>query len=237
MEVELFSGTYIYRMGRKAKITAVPIDQEEAIAPQVVDEEVKNDAQHMTEIINEMNAPEGLFVARMSTCSVEETPAEEAPAETPIVVSKAKAKRASKAKPAVVVEPVLTLSLPEGSQTKGQVSDQREVEVTASLDEVEAVVTLPLPGELKVDTKVACPDCGKQMSAKTLKYSHGPNCSAKKQKQEVEDQRDEEESQPNIVRNPLTEAILDNWKETRCTRLARAVRRQEMVDRLIQNAF
>ena len=36
-----------------------------------------------------------------------------------------------------------------------------------------------------MDTKVACPDCGKQMSAKTLKYSHGPNCSSKKQKQGV----------------------------------------------------
>ena len=192
-------------MGRKAKITAIPINKEEDVSQQVHDDEVKNDAQHMTDIINEVNAP-------VLAHSVEEDQID-----TPIVVTKAKAKRASKAKPAVVVEP--------------------EVEVTASLDEVEAVVTLPLPGELKVDTKVACPDCGKQMSAKTLKYSHGPNCSSKKQKQWVADQRDDEESQPNIVRNPLTETILDNWKETRCTRLARAVRRQEMVDRLIQNAF
>ena len=206
MEVELFSGTYyIYkRMGRKAKITAVPIDQEEEIAQQVDDDEVKNDAQHMTDIINEVNTPEGLFVAQ-----------EEDQNETPIVVTKAKAKRASKAKPAVVVEP--------------------EVEVTASLDEVEAVITLPLPEELKVDTKVACPDCGKQMSAKTLKYSHGPNCSSKKQKTNT-DQK-EEESQPNIVRNPLTEALLDHWKEQKCTRAARAVRRQEMVEKLMQHAF
>ena len=188
-------------MGRKAKITAIPINKEEDVSQQVHDDEVKNDAQHMTDIINEVNAP-------VLAHSVEEDQID-----TPIVVTKAKAKRASKAKPAVVVEP--------------------EVEVTASLDEVEAVVTLPLPGELKVDTKVACPDCGKQMSAKTLKYSHGPNCSAKKQKQWVE----EESTKTDIVRNPLTEAILDNWKETRCTRLARAVRRQEMVDRLIQNAF
>ena len=204
MEVELFSGTYyIYkRMARKAKITAVPIDQEEEIAPQVDDDEVKNDAQHMTDIINEVNAP-------VLAHSVEEDQID-----TPIVVTKAKAKRASKAKPAVVVEP--------------------EVEVTASLDEVEAVVTLPLPGELKVDTKVACPDCGKQMSAKTLKYSHGPNCSSKKQKTNT-DQK--EESQPNIVRNPLTEALLDHWKEQKCTRAARAVRRQEMVEKLMQNAF
>ncbi len=43
-------------MGRKAKITAVPIDQEEEITPQG-DDEVKTDAEHMTDIINEVNAP------------------------------------------------------------------------------------------------------------------------------------------------------------------------------------
>jgi hypothetical protein len=204
MEVELFSGTYyIYkRMGRKAKITAIPINKEEDVSQQVHDGEVKNDAQHMTDIINEVNAP-------VLAHSVEEDQID-----TSIVVTKAKAKRASKAKPAVVVEP--------------------EVEVTASLDEVEAVITLPLPEELKVDTKVACPDCGKQMSAKTLKYSHGPNCSSKKQKTNT-DQK--EESQPHIVRNPLTEALLDHWKEQKCTRAARAVRRQEMVEKLMQHAF
>ena len=36
--------------------------------------------------------------------------------------------------------------------------------------------------EPKGEDQVGCPDCGKQMSAKTLKYSHGPNCSSKKQK-------------------------------------------------------
>ena len=106
--------------------------------------------------------------------------------------------------------------------------------VTAAPVEPEVVdAEVVVAVEPKVDAKVACPDCGKQMSAKTLKYSHGPNCSSKKQKQGDE----EESTKTDIVRNPLTEAILDNWKETRCTRLARAVRRQEMVDRLIQNAF
>ena len=90
--------------------------------------------------------------------------------------------------------------------------------------------------ELKMDTKVACPDCGKQMSAKTVKYSHGPNCSSKK-KQTNTDQNEEEESQPNIVKNPLTEALLDHWNDHKCTRAARAVRRQEMVDKMMQNAF
>ena len=205
-------------MGRKAKIVAVSIDKEEEVAPQV-DEEVKTDAQLMTEIINEVNAPEGLCLVQE-----EEVPVVEDQCEAPVVVAKAKAKRVSKAKPIVTTAPV-----------EPEVVD---AEVVVAVDAIEPVVVEP-----KVDAKVACPDCGKQMSAKTLKYSHGPNCSSKKQKQgvftqEVTDQRDDEEStKTDIVRNPLTEAILDNWKETRCTRLARSVRRQEMVDRLIQNAF
>jgi hypothetical protein len=192
-------------MGRKAKIVAVSIDKEEEVAPQV-DEEVKTDAELMTEIINEVNAPEGLCLVQE-----EEVPVVEDQCETPVVVAKAKAKRVSKAKTIVTAAPV-------------------EPEVV----DAEVVVAVePVVVEPKVDAKVACPDCGKQMSAKTLKYSHGPNCSSKKQKQGDE----EESTKTDIVRNPLTEAILDNWKETRCTRLARAVRRQEMVDRLIQNAF
>ena len=192
-------------MGRTAKIVAVSIDKEKEVAPQV-DEEVRTDAQLMTEIMHEVNAPEGLCLVQD-----EEVPVIEDQGETPVVVAKAKAKRVSKAKTIVTAAPV-------------------EPEVV----DAEVVVAVePVVVEPKVDAKVACPDCGKQMSAKTLKYSHGPNCSSKKQKQ-----GDEEESTgTGIVRNPLTEAILDNWKETRCTRLARAVRRQEMVDRLIQNAF
>ena len=193
-------------MGRKAKIVAVSIDKEEEVAPQV-DEEVKTEAQLMTEIINEVNAPEGLMV-RMESVPEEEIPLVEDQVETPVVVAKAKAKRVSKAKPIVTAAPV-----------------EHEV--------VDAEVVEPVVVEPKVDAKVACPDCGKQMSAKTLKYSHGPNCSSKKQKQWDE----EESTKTDIVRNPLTEATLDKWNETRCTRAARAVRRQEMVDRLIQNAF
>ena len=199
-------------MGRKAKIVAVSIDKEEEVAPQV-DEEVKTEAQLMTEIINEVNAPEGLCLVQEEEVPAAPSlagmqPVVEDQGETPVVVAKAKAKRVSKAKPIVTAAPV-----------------EHEV--------VDAEVVEPVVVEPKVDAKVACPDCGKQMSAKTLKYSHGPNCSSKKQKQGDE----EESTKTDIVRNPLTEAILDNWKETRCTRAARAVRRQEMVDRLIQNAF
>ena len=76
---------------------------------------------------------------------------------------KARAKRVSK-KEAVMTEP--------------------EVEVTSSFDEVQAEVVMPKQ-EPYVEPKVACPDCGKKMSAKTLKYSHGPNCVIHKQKQSL----------------------------------------------------
>ena len=139
-------------MPRKAKITAVPIEQQVESIPSG-DDEAKTDAQQMTDIINEVNMPVNTSsdedsLAQASDASNSQKEQEE---EAPIVVAKANAKRASRAKPAVVVDVV-----------------EPEVEVTASLDEVEAVITLPLPEELKVDTKVACPDCGQQMSAKTL---------------------------------------------------------------------
>ena len=108
-------------MGRKAKITAVPIEQQVESIPSG-DDEAKTDAQHMTDIINEVNTP-------VNTSSDE---------------------------------------------------DQKEHDAVEHVEVAPVVQEEAVP---KVDTKVACPDCGKQMSAKTLKYSHGPNCSAKKQKQ------------------------------------------------------
>ena len=77
----------------------------------------------------------------------------EAVSDAPVVV-KPKAKRASRAKPKD--EPV---------------KEEPKEEPKEELKE-----------EPKGEDKVACPDCGKQMSAKTLKYSHGPNCSSKKPK-------------------------------------------------------
>jgi hypothetical protein len=234
MERELFCGTYyIYkRMGRKAKTTAVPIEQQVESIPSG-DDEAKTDAQRMTDIINEVNMP----VNTSSDEDQKEAPLIEDLVDVP--VAKAKAKRASRVKPAVVVEVV-----------------EPEVEVTASLDEVEAVITLPLPEELKVDTTVVCPDCGKQMSAKTLKYSHGPNCSAKKQKQGDEEFASTLRVAKQVVQeiggeheastlyafamlealNNVPEHVIEHHIRTR-QRASRAVRRQEMVEKLMQHAF
>ena len=137
-------------MPRKAKVQAVPVD------PAVEDSQ-----------------PEGLMVARevveektdaeqltdvinevKAEATVAPTPEVEVEAEAP-VEAKPKAKRAPKAK-AKAVAPVEDTPPPV-------------VEVPPAIPVAEAKVE---------EAKVACPDCGKQMSAKTLKYSH--KCSTAK---------------------------------------------------------
>ena len=149
---------------------------------------------------------------------------------------KARAKRVSK-KEAVMTEP--------------------EVEVTSSFDEVQAEVVMPKQ-EPYVEPKVACPDCGKKMSAKTLKYSHGPNCVIHKQKQS---QEDEEYAKLSHTAKQLAQEVggesgasalhaigmldsLNNFSnhdikqhiQSRA-RAERATRREAMVANLVKNAF
>ena len=191
-------------MPRKAKITAVPVEQ--VFTHMVADQmELKTDAEQMTDIIKEVNTAPQSDAPLLNT--------EEEVVEQP----KARAKRSPSRGPSVRLkhkviepepEPVLTL----------QVSDQREPEVQAELP-VEQV---------KVEAKVECPDCGKMMSQKTLRYSHGPNCVAKKEKPQQEDN---------------TQSVSDDWVEHEVQRRLygrreeRATRREAMVAKLIQSAF
>ena len=128
---------------------------------------------------------------------------------------KARAKRASKKEPDFI-EP--------------------EVEVTSSLDEVQAQVVMPKQ-EPYVEPKVACPDCGKKMSAKTLKYSHGPNCVIHKQKQQMPS----EDSSPNEIER--MQSVSNEWIEHEVQRRLngrrddRATRREAMVAKLLKYAF
>ena len=149
---------------------------------------------------------------------------------------KARAKRVSK-KEAVMTEP--------------------EVEVTSSFDEVQAEVVMPKQ-EPYVEPKVACPDCGKKMSAKILKYSHGPNCVIHKRKQS---QEDEEYAKLSHTAKQLAQEVggesgasalhaigmldsLSNFSnhdikqhiQSR-VREERATRREAMVANLVKNAF
>ena len=109
---------------------------------------------------------------------------------------------------------------------------------------VQAEVVTPKqePEQKGQDPKVACPDCGKKMAAKTLKYSHGPNCVINKQKQS---QDDEEYAKVSQEVGPLdsggrgesgANALLQHHVQTRA-RAERATRREAMVANLMKNAF
>ena len=152
------------------------------------------------------------------------------------IAPKARAKRVSKKEP-VMTEP--------------------EVEATSSFDEVQAEVVMPNQ-ESEVESKVACPDCGKKMSVKTLKYSHGPNCVIQKQKQSQENEEYAKTSYAakQIVQeiggeleasalhaiamldslNNISDHAIKQFIQTR-TRAERATRREAMVANLLKNAF
>ena len=204
-------------MARKPKITAVPVEQSQMeeglmIAMDAPDEKTdaeheKTDAEQMTEIIKE----------------VKEEPTEEqkdAVPEVP-VVAKAKAKRASRAKPKE--EPIIEEPKEEPNEDPNltlKVADQKEEEPKE---------------EPKSEEKVACPDCGRRMSAKTLKYSHGPNCSRKKQQTNTEVLTLSGTYQPDFATNDMVEHHLRPRIPN--TRADRANRREAMMSKLMQAAF
>jgi hypothetical protein len=69
------------------------------------------------------------------------------------------------------------------------------------------------------------------MSAKTLKYSHVPNCVAKKQS--------DTHSTQAARRENILEEVIENevQKRLQYNRSERAARREEMVQNLMKNAF
>ena len=138
-----------------------------------------------------------------------------------VVEVKPKAKRASRAKPKE--EPVVEVPREEPREEPKE--------------------------EQKNDDKVNCSDCGKQMSAKTLKYSHGPNCSSKKQKQVVSEigpldsggRGDHEASTLEAfdlidALNKVPDHVIEHHVRTR-QRAERATRRETMMNKLMQTAF
>ena len=201
-------------MPRKAKITAVPVEQ--VFTHMVADQrkqqgvredpaELKTDAEQMTDIINEVNiTPQ----SDASPLSIEE---ESLPDGAQTKGPKAKAKRAPSRGPSV-------RSLRTPVEKPNVIEPEPEVEVQAELP----------AEEVKVEAKVECPDCGKMMSQKTLRYSHGPNCVSTKQKTRTDDN---------------TQIVSDEWVEHEVQRRLygrrkeRATRREAMVGKLVQNAF
>jgi len=192
-------------MPRKSKITAVPIDKPEGlIRAQMTGEdswveEPKTDAQEMSELMHEVKTEQ----EEKQEVAVQQDEPEPTTVTEEIKLPIAKrAPRKPKAKP----EPVIN--------------------VTSTPEEVIAEVEVP---EAKTEQKVACPDCGKQMSAKTLKYSHAPNCVVKKN------------TKPEQVaeRESITDEMIEQEIEKRMTnkRNERLVKRQKDLENLIAKAF
>ncbi len=82
--------------------------------------------------------------------------------------------------------------------------------------------------EQSVSDKVACPDCGKQMSTKTLRHSHGPNCLAKKRAQ-----------QEHQVLPSVSDELIEHEVQKRINsfREDRVMRKKKAIESLIVNAF
>ena len=140
-----------YRMPRKAKIVAVPVDEPvEETVEQVAAPEDKTDAEEMTNVINEIKTEDQLVAEPVAEPAAEPKP------------KRAPRGRAPSRKKVTEPEPEVVA-----------------VEPTVEETTVEVAVPEEKPAPVVKD-RVACPDCGKEMSAKTLKYSHAPNCTVKK---------------------------------------------------------
>ena len=166
-----------------------------------------------------VNRPEGLIRAQMGDEEVKteaeerdelinEVKAEEEPVTEPLAIEdapKPKAKRAPRAKAKAEPEPE-TEAVPFEAPDEPQEAERRAVA-----------------------DKVECPDCGKQMSSKTLRYSHAPNCAAKKKRQE-----EHRDATPSV-----TDDMIENEVHKRLTnfREERVARKQKAIQNLIANAF
>lgn len=140
------------------------------------------------------------------------------------------------AEPAPVEEPVKEKAKKTTPKAKAKAKAKaEEPPAEVKVEEPPAEIKEEAKTEAKSEAKVACPDCGKQMSAKTLKYSHVPNCTAKKQKN-AENEQEEGNADHS---HHIPAEIIENEVQRRlsCKRAERAARREEMVNRLMQNAF
>ncbi len=130
-----------------------------------------------------LNRPEGLAAAQMGDEELK-TDAEKMVQ----LINEVNTEEDLVAEPLAVEEELVAepLAMEDAPKTKAKRAPRAKAK--AALEpEVEAVLfeaTQEVKTERKVVDKVKCPDCGKQISAKTLRYSHTTKCTAKKNRQE-----------------------------------------------------
>jgi hypothetical protein len=117
--------------------------------------------------------------------------------------------------------------------------DAEVVDVEPTLEETAVEVTLPEEKPVAVvKDKVACPDCGKEMSAKTLKYSHAPNCVVKKKQSDEAKTSALPPVAPTVSEELIEELVQKRWDNvSKNLRQERLARKQAMMEKLISGAF
>ena len=183
-------------MPRIAKVHAVPVEQGVESKPEglsvVGDVEVKTDAEQLTEVINEVKADAEEVVEPVVVLTQKVADQREPVVEPVEAKAKAKPKAKAKAKPEPPPE-VMPPPLVEAA-----------------------------PARVDEAAKAACPDCGKQMSAKTLKYSH--KCTTAK-------------ATP-VATSRIVEIVEDEvTKHLTNRRAERMAHREAVVEKLMQSAF
>ena len=186
------------------------------------------------ENLSELPEPEArsAVMEEMKEDVVEETPVakEEVVGEEEVKPkAKAKAIRAKKVKEEVVVEaPVPPPPSPVGEEVKlpkpKRVTKKKKEEEEEAVTEVEEDPAV-VEEEVKQPSKVQCPDCGKMVSSKTLKYSHKANCKANKVKE------------PSLPTNEHSGLVYDSGVKQPCARALRVQQREQRIAQLAMNAF
>ena len=214
---------------KSSKVSAIPVEQVEV---EHVDEPV-TEAEQMTELVKVIE-DDKVTSAALADVMPTDAVSTEAVAEEAV---KPKAKRAPRAKKEKVVADELreakANALPEAS-----LGTEPVIDVPPQVPPAAEVVSEAVPPEappaaeqtVKENKKVECPDCGKSMSAKTLRYSHGPNCLFKKQ-------ADKEYNQAMMAKVPEEVIEAEVQKRMSCAKAERLSRRQKQIETLVQNAF
>jgi hypothetical protein len=191
-------------MPRRSKIIAVSLDPPEPVQEQ----KEETEAEQLTKLVEEVKdekpvvidddkADEEVVVVQKKTRAKRSTSKEEKPPKAP------RPKRASKATPV-------------------------EAEMVPPIEPVLPVVEEPVePVKMKkIIEKATCPDCGKNMSLKTLKYNHVYSCPSKK-------------AEPANTTVNIPEALIEEEVAKRMTnnRKAKLEARQEKFNKLLVEAF
>ena len=137
--------------------------------------------------------------------------------------------------PAKPVEPVMKEKKPRAKSEAKPVKPKKQEQVVEPV--VEPIVEESKP-KAKSTTKqeiMECKDCGKKLTAKTLKYNHVYNCPAKKQQQQPQKQEQEHPpAQPEQPPQQLVSSVSDRLQKLK---QERAFRNHEKVKHLIAQAF